>query len=590
MSLKTKKLPKNKKAKKIILGITAIILLVISIVAPGIAKYQYNKENKINYVDFMESIDKGDISEITIDKSKDLVYFDVDGITQNTVFPDNDKFIEQMLLKGVDVKTKQTSRPNIGSIVQIVFFIALISILLKQVMDPEIEYDVVKNSDITFNDVAGLDEIKKDLTIAIDMFLDDKYAKAGAKVPKGILLEGPPGNGKTLLAKALAGESKINFIAVNACDMESKFVSASAAKIKKLFAIAKENSPCILFIDEIDAIGTKRSDNSDSVSKEFNSTLTALLNQLDGFNSNEGVFVLAATNRASSLDEALLRPGRFDKKFIISAPDRRTRTKLFEYYLKDKKIDNTITCDNLSGKTRGCSCAEITTIISNAIVNSVQNKRETLTLADFDKAIFEIEIKGHVCQEYDQSPREKKIIAYHEAGHALISYFYSNTVVSMISTQPTTSGAGGFTITKNFSEDLAPISDLQNQIITLYGGRAGEIILANGNKSNVSSGASADISQATKVATQYVLSRDAIDYNQLGDVGSKKLYQEVEKVLRDSSELALKILNQHVEYLYGIANALIQREFLSENEFIHLVEDISDKKSSEKNLIKEIKS
>lgn len=562
---------KKKNTKSFVILFITFALLIAAIVVPSILKHNYMQENKVNYVDFLEAVDKGEIKEITINKSKNIIYYKDNRTTKNTTYPDNDDFINDIMLKGIDVNVKTPLNIDLFSIFQCIFIVLMIAILCKQLADPDIEYDTVQKSDVTFNDVAGLSEIKKDLTSTIDMFLDEKYKKAGVKVPKGILLEGPPGNGKTLLAKACAGEAKINFMAINACDIESKFVSVSAVKIKRMFKTAQENAPCIIFIDEIDAIGSKRSNNSDSVSKEFNSTLTALLNQMDGFSDNTGVLVLAATNRASSLDDALLRPGRFDKKLIISEPDRTTRKKLFELYLKDKQIDDTITYEKLGNKTQGCSCAEIATIVNEAVVNSVKDNRSTLNISDFDKAILESAIKGHICEEYEQTPREKEIVAYHEAGHAIISHFYSNTGVTFVTTQPTTSGAGGFTITKSSQEELTPISDIKNEIVMLYGGRAGEIVLANGVDTKVSTGASSDISRATELAIRYILARDAIDYDKLGEYGNKKLAEEVERTLKSSSTIALDVLCQHRDDLEKIAKTLIDKEFLSEEDFLEVL-------------------
>lgn len=579
-------MPLRNNYKKRLLRMICVFLICISCFSfYGFQEYQ--EKNRVNYIEFMEKIDAGEIPSVIINKAKDTIYY-YDGYwIKNVAYPDTENFINNLLLKGVDVTVKKTSF-SYATAIQLFLLLLLIFSVYKQFADPNIEYETGRNNTLSFDDVAGLTEVKKDLTEIIDMFLDKKYAKAGAKIPKGVLLEGPPGNGKTLLARALAGESKINFIAVNACDIESKFVSVSATKIKNLFRDAQEKAPCILFIDEIDAIGSKRSSGTDAASKDFNSTLTALLNQMDGFQENTGVFVLAATNRSSALDEALLRPGRFDKKIIIPNPDRSSRKKLFELCLKDKKLNDTVTYDNLSNKTQGCSCAEITTIVSDAIVNSIRAQRDVLDIEDFNKAILESSIKGHICQEYEQTAREKKIIAYHEAGHAILNHFYCKKRVSFITTQPTTSGAGGFTVTESPQEDLLPISDIEKRIVMCYGGKAAETILANNNALDVSSGASQDVIDATQMALKYVSVRDSIDYSQLGKMGEQRLADQTEYLLKACSDKALSELQKYRSYLDAVANALIEQESLSEEEFLKILNRVYETKEKENQLIESI--
>lgn len=587
---KNKKHKNKKKNLKKIFGIIAVILGILGLSSYFVYNgYLNGKQTEVSYVDFIELTDEGKIDEIQINKDKAVIHFEVDGKPKHVTYPATEDFVKDMMLKGISVKIINQNFTLLLTLGQFLFILIILLPILKQIGDPDIEFNTKQDNNIKFSDVAGMEEIKNDLTSIIDMFTDKKYADAGVRIPKGILLEGNPGNGKTLLAKAFAGEADVNFMAVNASDIGSKFVSVSAQKVKKLFKIARENAPCILFIDEIDSVGAKRTNASDSVSKEMNSTLTALLNQMDGFEENSGVLVLAATNRSDVLDDALLRPGRFDKKFIVSNPDRVTRKKLFEFYLKDKEISNDVTYEKLSNKTQGCSSAEIATIVNEAVINSVKNNRKNISLKDFDKAIMESAIKGHICKEYEQTPREKKIIAYHEAGHALINHFYCQKRVSFITTQPTTSGAGGFTITESPKEELMPISDIEKRIVMCYGGRAAEIILANNDTLNVSAGASQDVAEATKMALHYIPVRDSIDYSQLGEMGNKKLSEQVERLLHDCSAKALTELQKYRNYLDVVAKKLIENDSLSEEEFLKLVNDVSNHKEKEANIINKIK-
>lgn len=566
---------RKKKILKFLLFFVLWAVILVSVLSICNSYMLKNEKYAVPYTTFLEEVNNNNIKKIEINKNASKIYFKYSNdkfLKHHTTYPNTDEFIEDMLLQNIDVSVSNGANANVYlTIFELMFFIVFSAIFFKRMDSSDTDTFDVSNNNITFKDVAGMNELKAELLLYSDMMKNSEYKDRGVKLPKGILLEGPPGNGKTLIAKAFAGEAGVNFLAINACDLGSKFIGVGSMKIKKLFKKAQELSPCVLFIDEIDAVGEKRTNSGDAAGKEMNTVLTSLLNQMDGFEQNEGVLVLAATNRADALDAALLRPGRFDRKIIVNTPDRLTRRALFEFALKNIDVSENISIELLANKTKGCSCAEITTIVNDAIIKSIQNKHSVVEMSDFEDAILTMEIKGHVREEYEQTPREKQIIAYHEAGHAIISHFYCNKRVSLITTRPTTSGAGGFTITETAPEELMPISDIKKRIVMCYGGRAAETFL-KGNEQDVSAGASQDVVEATKLALKYILIQDAIDYTQLGENGEKRLSDSAEKLLQECSKIASKEISRYKEFLVDVAENLIQNESLTESEFLKILD------------------
>jgi cell division protease FtsH len=434
-----------------------------------------------------------------------------------------------------------------------------------------------------FTDVAGMDELKEDLLVLSDMMKNPEYRKSGARVPRGVLLQGPPGNGKTLIARAFAGETGVNFIAVNACDFGSQFIGIGSSKIKKVFTEAKRNAPCVIFIDEIDSVGSKRGTASDAAGKEMNTILTSLLNQMDGFEQMDNVMVLAATNRAGDLDDALIRPGRFDRQLIVNYPDKSTRKEIFELYCKNKKIATDVDFDVLSIKTYGYSCSKIECIVNEATILATKEKHEEITMKDFEDAIIQMDIKGHVKKKYTQTDTEREIVAYHEAGHAVATYFSTSKEVASVTIRPTTSGAGGFTVTDNTDESsLCPIKDYRNELIMLYAGRAAEVKL-KGSIENATAGASADIQQATKLATSYVSIEEGIDYSLFGETGIKKVLDLTQNLLTSVWEDTKILIDEKWEYVDLIAKELMKTEYISKEKFVELIENYQNSTSNTTN-------
>lgn len=560
--------------------ITAIILLFGN-------KITTLTETKVEYNDFMTLLSEKKVESADINSSSGKVTYKLkgDNTYYYTNYPYTSDFVEVLLVNDVKVEIHETSwlmyflQYGMMPLFMILFFVLLLN--MNKIGGNDLSVEPVESIKTRFKDIAGMEEIKEDFLVLSDMMKNPEYRKSGARIPRGILLQGPPGNGKTLLARAFAGETGVNFIAVNACDFGSQFVGIGSSKIKKVFSVAKKNAPCVIFIDEIDSVGSKRGTASDAAGKEMNTMLTALLNQMDGFEPMDNVMVLAATNRASDLDEALVRPGRFDRQFVIDYPDRSARIKLFELYTKGKFIDGNVDFEKLANKTYGYSCSRIETIVNEAIILSLKNKtvdektgKHFVNMENFEQAILQMDIKGHVKKHFSQTEKEREIVAYHEAGHAIVTHFKTNEDVSTITIKPTTSGAGGFTITENNDESaLRPINDYKNRLIMLYGGRAAEVVLKGGIE-NATAGASADIKEATRIATSYVSIQEGVDYSAFGEYGIKHVMELSQKLLENVWKESVDVVSSHWKYVEAVAKELIEKETVSSERFIEIVNSI----------------
>ena len=441
----------------------------------------------------------------------------------------------------------------------------------------------------TFNDVAGQDEAKEALTEIVDFLNNpDKYKEIGAKMPKGALLVGPPGTGKTLLAKAVAGEASVPFFSISGSEFVEMFVGMGAARVRDLFKQAQEKAPCIVFIDEIDTIGKKRdSGNGMGGNDEREQTLNQLLSVLDGFDGGIGVVILAATNRPESLDKALLRPGRFDRRIPVEMPDLAGREAIIKVHAKNIKTEPDIDYNVIARATSGASGAELANIVNEAAIATVKDNRTLVSQRDLEEAV-EVVIAGYQRKGAVISDKEKRIIAYHEIGHALVAAIQSNSdPVHKITIIPRTSGALGYTMQVSESESvLMSKEEAFNKITTFTGGRAAEEIVFN----TCTSGASNDIEQATKIARAMItrfgmsdefgmVALETVKNPYLGSDASltcssetaAKVDQEVLKTIKSAHEKATKILNDNIDKLHELSEYLLEKETITGSEFMKIL-------------------
>lgn len=566
---------KDKKKKIIAAIVAASVFLCAFLFFESNFKEMF--ERRIDYNVFIQQVEEGKVATADIDKTVGKVTYTLKDMPGRYVtnYPDTDDFSETLLIKGVEIEFHEEDWTEMlskyGTLpIMIAFLIVYVKFMSGLGMN-DFEVEPVGQIQTRLSDVAGLEEIKEDLLMLSEMMKNPDYLKSGARIPRGILLQGPPGNGKTLLARAFAGETGVNFIAVNACDFGSQFIGVGSNKIKKVFQKAKENAPCVIFIDEIDSVGAKRSAQSDAAGKEMNTILTSLLNQMDGFEQTDNVMVMAATNRVSDLDEALVRPGRFDRQFVINCPDKQARIDILKLYTKDKKVNSDVDFERLAIKTYGYSASKIECIVNEAIILSVKNNHDSVTMEDFETAVLQMDIKGHVKKKFSQTEEERKTCAYHEAGHAIVAYFETTKDVASITIRPTTSGAGGFTITEEKEENaLCPINDYRNEIKMLYGGRAAEVVL-RGSIEQATAGASQDITQATNLAMMYVSIASGMDYSQFGDKGTAVIMAKTNELLSEVWTESLEVVKKNWSSIEKVAQELLNTETISKDRFVEIV-------------------
>ena len=438
--------------------------------------------------------------------------------------------------------------------------------------------DTERRTKIRFDDIAGLDEEKEELKEIVEFLKKPKkFTDMGAKIPKGVLLYGKPGTGKTLIAKAIAGEADVPFISMSGSEFIEMFAGLGASRVRKLFDKARKLSPCIVFIDEIDAIGSRRTSNS-GAETENNQTLNQLLVEMDGFSSEETVIILAATNRPEMLDSALLRPGRFDRQITIPAPDLKGREEILKIHSRDKKLADEVSLYSIAEDTAGFTGAELANILNEAAIIATKKDHEAITNEDLDEAVKKVTV-GLEKTSRKISERDKKLTAYHEAGHAIVSQFLpTQTAVKEVSIIPR-GMAGGYTMYKS-NEDKYYVSktEMEEKLIALLGGRAAEKLILN----DISTGASNDIEVATRIAkdmiTVYGMSDKIgpislkdndgqLEYQMFGDDMQDAIGKEVKRLIDVAYKNAQEILKQNIETLHAIATELMAKEKINEEEF-----------------------
>ena len=584
---KDDKSKKNNKKRSILTGVMTSLLFILFTIIIGYSEFPKDDETTKTYNEFMTYVEEGKIEYVNYDPYfKDIGFkLNEDETIYKTSNPRTDTFKKEMLEKDVTVNEEELTNgfaETIGSIFGLILqyglLFGLMYIVFNKMNGGTDEMMIETSSTKKFEDVAGLEEVKESLMTTVDMLKNpEKYEDAGARISKGVLLYGPPGTGKTLLAKAIAGEAGINFIAVNGSDFDNKFVGVGADKVRKIFQSAKKQAPCILFIDELDAIGCKRNDNDTSYSRQ---TLNQLLGCMDGFSASDGIFVFAATNALESLDSALLRPGRFDSRFAIGLPDTtKDREAIIKLYLKNKKLDETVSVSSIAKQTLGCSPAAIEAMLNEAAIDSVKNGG-VINQTNIDEAFYRQLMDGHKKKNSERDEQEIKTVAWHEVGHAILGYLQDEEVTK-ISIIPTTSGAGGVTLFNPKKMGMYSKTELESRVRTLYAGRNAEILL-NGEE-EITTGASNDIKEATRciksMVSHYGMSKYGLlnlDELKVSTTDLLEEYQTISKRLEDES---MGMLKEHEHMLSEIADILIEKETLDENELAELFAKLDPKEN-----------
>ncbi len=575
---------------------------------------------EVSYDKFLSMIDNGEVTEVAYDAQDSEIIFATGSDIRTSklystgIWPDDgQRLLEQLrsnssITFSAEIPTKQDPLVSfiVSWVLPIAFFMILGEILNRQMMKrmkdggfpgggnfmsfgkADAKVYVTAQTGKTFADVAGQDEAKDALKEVVDFLHDpQKYSEIGAKLPKGVLLVGPPGTGKTLLAKAVAGEAKVPFFSISGSEFVEMFVGMGAAKVRDLFKQANEKAPCIVFIDEIDAIGKKRDTSGMGGNDEREQTLNQLLAEMDGFDPSSGVVILAATNRPEMLDPALLRPGRFDRRVPVELPDLGGREAILKVHAKDVKMDTGVDYGKIARMTSGASGAELANIINEAALRAVRMGRNTVSQQDLEESV-ETVIAGYQRKNAVISDSEKRIVAYHEIGHALVAARQTDSApVTKITIIPRTSGALGYTLQVDEGERTLMSSDeIKNKLATLTGGRAAEEIVFG----RATTGASNDIEQATKLAramiTRYGMSDEfgmvaleTLNGKYLGgdaslacsDETAAKIDADVVAVIKAAHEKAIGILADNREKLDELASYLLEKETITGEEFMKIL-------------------
>lgn len=570
-----KKLRKNRIASTI-MAIFIVICIIIGCSPTTRNAIKNSTPKEIKYEKFLKMTEDNKVKRIIWSDNKDtFTFYDTKNKIYSSENPKYDDFKKDMLEKGIDVKETGSIgkyETPIMIIIQLLMYGVFFGIMVKTMgLGSGIfgKKEKETESNIRFSDVAGLDEVKEDLMTVVDFLKNpEQYKEAGAEIPKGVLLYGPPGTGKTLLAKAVAGEAGVKFKAVSGSDFDEKYVGVGASKMRKLFDEAKENAPCIIFIDEIDSMGGRRHSKQSNYDRQ---TLNTLLSEMDGFDGSGGVVVIAATNRIEDLDPALTRPGRFDNHFAVNLPATAKERKIIvDLYAKNKKFSDDVNMENFVKETMGSSPATIKTVLNEAAIIAARKNEGIITREILDEAWMKQLMEGHLKKNGEKDNVE--LVAWHEAGHALAGLMMGQdlTKVSII---PSTSGAGGATFITPKKLGLFTVDELREQVIMLYSGRNAEQILSeqNGIKNGVTTGASNDIEKATdiikKMITEYGMNEEFGLLNLEGlDVKPEIITKEAVKLAQELKEVSYSLLASNIEKLKMIAEKLTEKETLTGEE------------------------
>ena len=569
---------KNKLLKRILFILVPI--LVLTGLYNFIINGKNNTEKEMSYNEFMNKVDNKEIDKVRIDFDESV--FTVKDTDKNKYIVENpkyDNFKKDLLQK--DVKVIEYNKIKLRNVIQSllpIVSITLLILLINRSLGSALKKQsqaVAQNTGVTFNDIAGLEPIKKDMEQLVDFIKNPKkYTDKGAKLPKGAILHGDPGTGKTLLAKAMAGEAGVPFFSESGSNFVELFVGQGAKRVRELFKTARENAPCIVFIDEIDAIGKSRGKGIGN-NDEREQTLNQLLIEMDGFNNRDGILVVCATNRIDVLDSALIRPGRFDKHICVPIPQTANeRLEIINIYTKNKKFDKDVNLKSLAKETIGFSPADIEALINEATLISVQLNKECVDKECIDKAKFKTMLKGHAKEGTDRNIDEMKLVAWHEAGHALVGKLLGMDITTVTIT-PSTSGAGGVTFVAPKKLGLHSVEELKDNVKMVYGGRVAEYLLLK-DAEKVTTGASSDIQNATKTIKEMIVNYGMsnkygmLNLNELG-VDDKTILEEAVKLSDILYKDTLELLRENENTLEKIANLLLEKETISQDELDKII-------------------
>ena len=594
----------NKKSLLVMVVIAVAVMIIAQILS---GKITSASQKEVTYTEFMQDVQEGKVTKVELDS--DRIYFELKNDKYVKYYTGNvqdERMYEELDNAGVTYSRKvvDTTTYVLSSILSfvlpMVLMVAVMMIFYRYafkggggvmgVGKSNAKLYVQNKTGVTFKDVAGQEESKESLKEIVDFLHNpEKYTKIGAKLPKGALLVGPPGTGKTLLAKAVAGEANVPFFSLSGSDFVEMFVGVGASRVRDLFKQAQQNAPCIIFIDELDAIGKSR-DSRFGGNDEREQTLNQLMAEMDGFDSSKGIIILAATNRPEILDKALLRPGRFDRRIIVERPDLRGRIDVLKVHAKNVCMDETVDFREIALATSGAVGSDLANIINEAALMAVRNGRNAVSQSDLFESV-EVVIAGKAKKDRVLSAEERRIVSYHEVGHALVAALQKNTEpVQKITIIPRTMGALGYVMQVPEEEKyLMSEKQIREELVTMLAGRAAESIVFD----SVTTGASNDIEQATKLAramiTQYGMSEKfgligltTVEDQYLGgratlncgEATAAEIDQEVMKILKEAYDKALALLADNRDCLDKIAAFLIERETITGKEFMKIFREV----------------
>lgn len=604
---KTVKKSRARKLTLLFLLIIAIFTVSISIILDSMTKSPSKEDltSNITYNAFVNYVESDNVTTI-YDYNKNAKK--INGKLKNgdlfvTDNPESEDMKKYLLEYGISLEEKpfseklfQSFMSMVLSIVPLVLSIALISVFMGRLLkkqysgNKDSKFGITMKCDITFDNVAGNEEAKQNMMELVDFLVSpERFKKFGVVPPKGTVLFGSPGTGKTLLAKALAGTAGVPFIAVSGSDFVEKFVGVGASRIRQLFEFARKSSPCIIFIDEIDALGKRSSSDGSGSGDERDRTLNQILVEIDGFSGSEGIIVIAATNRLDMLDPALLRSGRFDRQIQVALPDVDARLSILELHAKNKPLGSDIDLKEVAKMTVYMSGADLANVMNEAGIYAVRNKHTSITMKDIDNAISKIQAGEEKRNKKNITLKDKEITAYHEAGHALVAKLISGATVSKVTIIPTTKGAGGYTLFLPDEKMFSTKRDLLNDIAVFLAGRASEEIIFGEN--DVTNGASNDLRKATQIAINmvknYGMSQNVglvsfLDIH--SDNSSSNNDNTIEKEVKDIIEQVYKetkeLLKNNSDCLKNIATLLLERETIFKKDVDNIVEATMFKRGS----------